>query len=83
MTLAVSGHDARSVPSWVGCEQPPLTEEPELAELFARRNKVFGSRRHSDGTTLNQWDTALCDAGFAEVGTLIQINDRRLLVAIR
>lgn len=60
-----------------------LAEEPELRELFAERDQRFGPRRHGSGTTLGQWEHALRGAGFAEVATLTQVMDRRLLVAIR
>lgn len=60
-----------------------LAAEPELRELFVERDRRFGPRRHGSGTTLPQWDDALRSAGFAEVTTLTQVMDRRLLVAIR
>lgn len=60
-----------------------LAAEPELRELFAERDRRFGSRRHGAGTTLAEWDRALRTAGLAEVATLTQFMDRRLLVAIR
>ncbi|MGH3917277.1 MAG: class I SAM-dependent methyltransferase [Pseudonocardiaceae bacterium] len=60
-----------------------LAEEPELSEFFVERDRRFGSRRHGAGTTLVQWERVLRTAGFAEVATLTQMMDRRLLVAIR
>lgn len=60
-----------------------LAEEAELRDLFAERDRRFGSRRHGTGTALPQWDRALRGAGFSEVATLTQVLDRRLLVAIR
>lgn len=60
-----------------------LAEEPELVELLAERDRRFGDRRHSTVTTITHFEQAFRDAGFTEVGTLTQVTDRRLLVAIR
>ncbi|MGH3565576.1 MAG: class I SAM-dependent methyltransferase [Pseudonocardia sp.] len=60
-----------------------LAAEPELRELFVERDRRFGSRCHGAGTTLRDWEQALRAARFAEVATLTQVMDRRLLVAIR
>lgn len=60
-----------------------LAAEPELRELFTERDRRFGSKRHGAGTTLVEWVRTLRAAGFAEVATLTQVMDRRLLVAIR
>jgi hypothetical protein len=59
-----------------------LAEEPALRELFTERDRRFGPRRHGSGTTLSEWEDALRGAGFAEVATLTQVMDRRLLVAV-
>ncbi|MGH3611779.1 MAG: class I SAM-dependent methyltransferase [Pseudonocardia sp.] len=60
-----------------------LAAEPELADLFAERDRRFGPRRHGTGTTITEWERALHGAGFAEVATLTQVMTRRLLTAIR
>lgn len=60
-----------------------LAAEPDLRELFDERERRFGARRHGSGTSLPQWEHALRAAGFAEIATLTQVMDRRLLVAIR
>jgi hypothetical protein len=60
-----------------------LAAEPELRELFGERDRRFGPKRHGAGTALCDWEQSLRAAGFAEVATLTQIMDRRLLVAIR
>lgn len=60
-----------------------LAAEPELRELFTERDRRFGPRRHGAGTTLIEWERTLWAAGFAEIATLTQVMDRRLLVAIR
>ncbi|MGH3565564.1 MAG: hypothetical protein ACRDRH_05940 [Pseudonocardia sp.] len=60
-----------------------MEAEPELGELFAERDRRFGFRCHDAGTTLGDWERALRAAGFAEVTTLTQVMDRRLLTAIR
>ena len=59
-----------------------LAAEPALADGFAERERRFAGRV-SGGSTLPAWERALRDAGFAEVGTLTQTFDRRMLVAIR
>jgi trans-aconitate methyltransferase/GNAT superfamily N-acetyltransferase len=51
--------------------------------LLAERDRRFGARRHGEGTTLTEHVEALRKAGFAEVGTITQWADRRMLVAIR
>lgn len=60
-----------------------LAAEPELGALFTERDRRLGGRRTGTGNTLGQFEQALREAGFAEVDTLFQRNDRRLLVAIR
>lgn len=60
-----------------------LEAEPGLDELFAERRRRFGARRTGSGSTVGQWYDALRAAGFAEVDTLVQVMDRRLLAAIR
>lgn len=59
-----------------------LAAEPALADGFAERERRFAGRA-GGGSTLPAWERALRDAGFAEVGTLTQTFDRRMLVAIR
>jgi len=59
-----------------------LRAEPELAGQFSERALRFGARPHGRGTTLTQFVRALRGAGFQEVGTLKQVANRRLLVAI-
>lgn len=51
--------------------------------LLAERDLRFGERRHGQGSTLTRHGDALREAGFAEVDTLTQWAERRLLVAIR
>lgn len=60
-----------------------LEAEPALRELFAERQRRFGDTPHGIGTTITQVEHGLREAGFAEVATLAQTADRRLLVAIR
>ncbi|MBW0103057.1 class I SAM-dependent methyltransferase [Pseudonocardia sp. KRD-291] len=60
-----------------------LAAEPALAELFADRERRFAGRTPSGGNSLPVWESALRKAGFAEVGTVTQLLDRRMLVAIR
>ena len=60
-----------------------LEQEPVLAELFAERARRFAGRPPGGGSTLGAWESALRGAGFAEVGTVTQLLDRRMLVAIR
>lgn len=60
-----------------------LADEPALADVFAERERRFATRSPSGGNSLPVWETALREAGFAEVGTASQILDRRMLVAIR
>lgn len=57
--------------------------EPLFGELIAERERRFNLRPRGPGNTLSQFQLAFRDAGFSEVGTLRQINDRRLFVAIR
>lgn len=57
--------------------------EPEFAELLAERDRRFGHIEHGPGLTLEESVTAFTSAGFAEVGTVTQWADRRMLVAIR
>ncbi|ANY07190.1 class I SAM-dependent methyltransferase [Pseudonocardia sp. HH130630-07] len=59
-----------------------LRAEPELADGLAERERRFADRVPG-GSSLPAWDAALRAAGFAEVGTLTQTLDRRMLVAIR
>lgn len=60
-----------------------LAAEPQLGDLFAERDRRFGARRHGTGTTVTEWEQALRGAGFAEVATLTQVMNHRLLAAIR
>ncbi|MGH3753639.1 MAG: ATP-grasp domain-containing protein [Pseudonocardiaceae bacterium] len=57
--------------------------EPLFHELVAEREQRFGLRPRGPGYHLPQFQQAFRDAGFSELGTLRQINDRRLFVAIR
>ncbi|OLL74444.1 Methyltransferase [Pseudonocardia sp. Ae168_Ps1] len=59
-----------------------LADEPALATEFAERERRFADHV-AGGSTLPAWEDALRGAGFAEVGTLTQTFDRRMLVAIR
>ena len=54
-----------------------------FAPLLAERDRRFGERRNGQGSTLADHVHALVKAGFAEVDTLTQWADRRMLVAIR
>ncbi len=56
---------------------------PLFGELVAERERRFARRPRGRGNNLRQFQQAFLDAGFSEVGTLRQINDRRLFVAIR
>lgn len=58
-------------------------EVAEFRPLIAERDRRFGARRHGEGTSLTEHVEALRKAGFAEVGTVTQWADRRMLVAIR
>jgi len=60
-----------------------LEAEPGLGELFAVRRRRFAGPPPGGRATLPQWLSALRVAGFAEVTTLAQDLDRRLIVAIR
>lgn len=60
-----------------------LAAEPALAATFADRERRFAGRTPSGGNSLPVWEAALREAGFAEVGTVTQLLDRRMLVAIR
>lgn len=60
-----------------------IEAEPLFHELVAERERRFGLRPRGEGNNLPQFQQAFRDAGFSEVGTLRQINDRRLFVAIR
>lgn len=60
-----------------------IIEEPALAAPVAQRERRFAGRARSGGSTLGQWESALRGAGFAEVGTVTQLLDRRMLVAVR
>lgn len=59
-----------------------LAAEPALAAPLAERERRFADHVPG-GSTLPAWEDALRAAGFAEVGTLTQTFDRRMLVAIR
>lgn len=74
---------------WTG-----LAAHPQLDELFAERNRrldpsalAFDCKRaradRGTHATITEFAQALRHAGFAEVDTLVQLNDRRLLIAIR
>ncbi|MEJ2868072.1 class I SAM-dependent methyltransferase [Actinomycetospora sp. OC33-EN08] len=56
--------------------------EPGLAGPVAQRAAATKVGGHG-GSTLRQWEDALRGAGFGEVGTVTQLLDRRLLVALR
>jgi SAM-dependent methyltransferase len=64
-----------------------LAAEPALAGPLAERERLLpawsGAARGRRALRLGEFTAALRDAGFAEVDTLNQVNDRRLLVAIR
>jgi SAM-dependent methyltransferase len=57
--------------------------EPGLATAFAERDAAGSHPRGHAGSSLRTWVTALHDAGFAEVDTVTQQLDRRLLAAVR
>jgi SAM-dependent methyltransferase len=56
--------------------------DPGLAGPVAERASGPRLGGHG-GSTLRQWEDALHAAGFTEVGTMTQLLDRRLLVALR
>ncbi|TCK22841.1 class I SAM-dependent methyltransferase [Pseudonocardia endophytica] len=60
-----------------------VVREPALADVVADRERRFAGRERSGGSTIGQWEAALRGAGFAEVGTVTQLLDRRMLAAIR
>lgn len=60
-----------------------VVAEPGIADVVAERERRVAGRARSDGSTLGQWEAALRGAGFAEVGTVTQLLDRRMLVAVR
>lgn len=60
-----------------------ILAEPALSPTAAERERRFAGRERSGGSTIGQWESALRDAGFAEVGTVTQLLDRRMLVAVR
>ena len=60
-----------------------ILEEQAIAETVGDRERRFAGRERSGGSTLGQWQAALHGAGFAEVGTVTQLLDRRMLVAVR
>jgi SAM-dependent methyltransferase/GNAT superfamily N-acetyltransferase len=60
-----------------------LEAEPGLGELFAERRRRFAGPPPGGGTSVDQWTAALRVAGFAEVDTVAQDVERRLLVAVR
>ncbi|MEU6699227.1 class I SAM-dependent methyltransferase [Pseudonocardia sp. NPDC046786] len=59
-----------------------LSAEPALAAEFAERERRFAGHV-AGGSSLPAWEDALRRAGFAEVSTLTQTFDRRMLVALR
>ncbi|WP_033341485.1 class I SAM-dependent methyltransferase [Catenuloplanes japonicus] len=60
-----------------------LAQEPAMTALLAERERRFADRSRRAATTVAEFTTALREAGFTEVGTLRQVADRTLLVAIR
>lgn len=60
-----------------------VVTEPAIADAVADRERRFANRERSRGSTLGQWEAALREAGFTEIGTVTQLLDRRMLVAIR
>lgn len=60
-----------------------LAAEPDLIDRFAQREDRMRTRRRGPGPSAEEFVTAFRDAGFAEVGTVRQIADRHMLVAIR
>jgi hypothetical protein len=55
---------------------------PGLAPQFAEREAAGRPAGHG-GSALRTWVDALRAAGFAEVDTVTQLLDRRLLAAVR
>lgn len=79
----------RGVPDWAQWWQA-AREVPDLAETFADRERrlAAATARHGDRTgagitTLRTHVAALKEAGFAEVDTVWQVLDDRVLVAVR
>jgi trans-aconitate methyltransferase len=73
---------ARGVQDWESWWEA-ARNEPAFADLLAQRDRVFASRRSPSGIGFQDMVRALRDNGFAEVDTLAQDAERRLLVAIR
>ncbi|MET7459324.1 class I SAM-dependent methyltransferase [Nonomuraea sp. NPDC005501] len=60
-----------------------VTADPDFAELDAARTTAGADHHGSESHLLSQHVTALREAGFAEVGTLWQRGNNRLLCAVR
>lgn len=72
------------VENWAEWWEALAREEPSLTALLAERERRFGGRRH--GTAAPGFDlhrAALLDAGFAQVDTIWQNLDNRVLLAVR
>lgn len=72
------------VEDWSEWWEALAREEPSLAELLAERDRRFGTRHHgaaAPGFDLHH--AALLDAGFAQVDTIWQNLDNRVLLAVR
>lgn len=72
------------VENWAEWWEALAREEPSLGDLLAERDRRFGGRRH--GLTAPGFDlhhAALRDAGFAQVDTIWQNLDNRVLMAVR
>jgi trans-aconitate methyltransferase len=86
---AAAAFDRDGVPDWDAWWADVLAV-PELAEAVAERDRRQGSGRgvddHDPGARLTGLRThvsALVEAGFAEVGTIWQDHDDRVLLAVR
>ncbi|MBN6058181.1 class I SAM-dependent methyltransferase [Nonomuraea sp. RK-328] len=60
-----------------------IVADPDFAELDAARTTAGSAHSGSESHLLSQHVTALREAGFAEVGTLWQRGNNRLLCAVR
>lgn len=62
-----------------------LRTEASLRDAFAERDRIFppGSRSHRSSPTLSFHQTALLEAGFAEVAPVWQDLNKRIVLALR
>lgn len=74
------GHDEKWRDWWSA-----VAEDPDLGPLVAERSALFPAAGHSvpESALVGTHVSALRDAGFAEVGTLWQRGDSRLLCGVR